>query len=214
MNFRIKDETHGDGTDSIVRVSFDNFGNLYFESSEEVYQININSEGAPTAEPGDYSIKEIDTKEVSNFQPIHNKLESRAKEELDRDIYFYFKEEKEFYEEEEEDSGESNRSLEFQDDDLLEKFGEDNLEFKFSAINPKYQPPIHSRTNGEVSSLYETFLYSDEKLCFKSCSKDNSALYRINLHLTGSFWIRAFGNRERLYEVVKTESGFEFRLLH
>lgn len=80
------------------------------------------------------------------------------------------------------------------DGDTVEKFGDNNHKFEFwntENIN------INNRENGDITALYDTYIYDGDKLVFKSHSIDNSSIYRFRIYKNGDIFFRSIGSTER-----------------
>ena len=227
MNYTI---TTSDEEKLNVSICFDTFGNLYFDLTsvkdnkffdepliQPLYQINVNGDNTPYIEPGIYPIVQEKKCEYTRFTLLNHNLEKKVKQSIeinqyneddeddedDEDSDDYYPEDNDYKEE----SLDSFYEVSFLDDDLLIKYGEHNKKFKFSNVNPVYNVPVNVRKFGDITSLYDTYIYKNEKLCFKSCSVDDEAIYRIRLLTKGEFWFRSIGRVEKLYNLVIDSKG-------
>jgi hypothetical protein len=190
MNFPIIDE---DGKTQDIRLSFDMYGNLYFND----LQISVNNKNHLVAEAGDYYVleKNIDT----NFKKLHmfdknNRLKKKVlktinephTEELDDD------DPENPYEIEDEDhyvdSGDDEPEL-VVDEEKSRQYGDDNKPFTFST-SVGIENLVNDRNNGDICALYDTYIYRDNNLSVKSTSSDNSSIYRIKCYSDGAVFCR------------------------
>lgn len=139
-------------TKVLIPITFDLYGNLYFEFKGLMYQVNIDGKNYPVLEPGDYSVIP-DSDGMS-----HHSIKMDMQNESDEDLY--------------------NVII---NEDLEKEYGVHNKQFSFSSS----AVPVYNRKNGDVSALYNTLIYSDEKLHFKSESIDTSTYFSIKLYLNG-----------------------------
>lgn len=206
-----------------VGVSFDVFGNLYFDAHGKSYQTNVNGKNNLSLDEGDFKIFGVKEGELSKFKLIedHNMLKEKTKKELQKyryDIYDqeydaefvqdqieidykYFPEKKEFFDFKIIDS------KEYIDEDSINTFGEDNLKFNFSHLSIASPIPIFYRKYGEVSSLYDSYIYSDNKMIYRSFSKNENSIFTIKIHNNGELSLRPTGNRETHYQMSLTNDN-------
>lgn len=227
MNFPIELENNSFITG---KLSFDIYGNLYIDVTNNdittylidsqnikyplVYQISVDNKNNPIADQGDYSIiSDIEPK----FGQLHiyndgfslrkktlNTLDEEEKENNDcENDNKYYKEEQEYFE--------NNDSYDNEDyivnEDIYKQYGSDNKPFIFSSLDSTTKITIQDRINGDICSLYDTYIYKDNNLCFKSGSFDNSSLYRIKLHTDGKLYFRQIIEQDTEYKTILLKSG-------
>lgn len=81
-----------------------------------------------------------------------------------------------------------------------------NKKFLFSHI-VDYNIPIYSREYGEVAALYDTYVYNESMLSFKTNSRDNTAIYRLILNTDGKISFRPIGYIEHHYNLYINSDG-------
>jgi hypothetical protein len=197
--------------------------NKYFIDESHIlnYQINITGRNIPYADPGKYTIINNYSKKINTFHQLQKDLSLKDKVKLkkeqenmddihtlndfeddeydsDEEYKLYYPEEEE-YVENEYDSDDSDSDL--IDEDNINKYGTDNKQFKFSVYNIDYKLAINNRENGDIAALYDTYIYDNGKLCFKSNSTDSESIYRIKLFDDGKLLFRPIGYQEKYYEL-------------
>lgn len=214
-------------------ISFDPFGNLYLDGTKYnldnyfepninlFYQININNKNEPVGETGNYQeITDYDDKMI-NMRIIDKNLSLKAK--IFKDIEKKIEEnndENDFFDEEE-IKGTTNyfpededyvidENLKIKNDKITDEFniqqyGVHNLKFDFFCISGE-NILIKTRENGDVMSLYDTYLY-DNTLIFKTNSKDDSSIYRFRIFKNGDIFFRAIGEIEKKYKIFISSNG-------
>jgi len=196
-------------------ITFDLYGNLYITINKLIYQININGKNQPCAESGDYHIIDDTNSNINKFtlldkdtslksNVIKNKnMEDYGSDEeydsdgepIDKNDYY---EEDKYVLDDEPTEEDDNKSVDSNDD---------NQKFLFSYVNPSCQLKINNRYNGDIMSLYDTYLYDDNMLCFKSNAPHNQILYRIKLFSNGNFSLRSIGDQDILYRLELVHSN-------
>lgn len=203
-----------------ITLSFDPYGNLYFEHNNKFYQIIISGNDVPILDYGNYSIikpykkqfKQIINIDKSN--PLQRKLKKKINDQENNedndsdDEYFledhnddYYPEDQD-YENDNEDISDDNISI---DGDTIEKYGEYNYKFDF-WLNEEIN--IYYREDGDITALYDTYIYDNEQLIFKSHSVDDSSIYRFRIYKNGDIYFRPIGGIEKKYK-LENNNGLE-----
>jgi len=234
-----------DGRRIPVGISFDLYGNLYFDISNikdhEYFtttllhlssQISIDGRNRPYADEGEYAIIDTNVDKLSKFQLVdeHSMLQKKTKRELELhgengndeqynydvfdendddddlldpedEILKHFPERAEFFMTETVDSDHMI------DEDLVNAYGHHNVKFNFSHLSNDVDVPIYNRENGDVSSLYDTYVYRDGVLCFQSSSKDEESIYTLKIHNDGVIYLRPNGAYEQRYNIMLSKDG-------
>jgi len=196
-------------------IKFDVFGNLYFEldnfvledasTTNLLYQININGSNKLEAYAGKYDIipDEINTPLLTQFKVkdpdiIEKEVEKKViiGEEDHEDITdrIYYPEDIEYEEPDISDIIEESLI----DDDNIKTYGNQNQRFIFSYNNvkdPTIEISVDTRDGGDIAALYDTYIYKNNQLYFKSMSPDRS-IYRILIHNNGDMYFRLIGEND------------------
>lgn len=191
----------------MITTSFDLFGNIYFTSNNKTYQLSVNGRNQLHLDEGEYKI--LETKNIlnrlnliSNKNGLHDMIEKEKEIDLD-DIDEGDENENENEEEEKEDNEIDDEDyvndLEYEkycpedseylqpnileddliDEDNIKTFGEDNKPFHFSSNSELFE--IHNRELGDVSALYDTYIYDNGLLSFISVSPLKNSSYRLRI---------------------------------
>ncbi|ARF11710.1 hypothetical protein Klosneuvirus_2_146 [Klosneuvirus KNV1] len=192
-----------------ITINFDPYGNLYFEHAQKTYQIIISGNGLPVLDQGSYTIIQPYVKEFKKIIPIDKKnpLQQKLKKKLENqennendnsdDEYFLDEQNDDCYPEdkdhiiEEDIEEDDNTSI---DGDTIEKYGEYNYKFDFWNIE---HIDINYREDGDITALYDIYIYDDNNLIFKSHSIDDSSIYRFRIYKNGDIFFRPIGGTER-----------------
>lgn len=199
----------------IITVSFDPYGSLYIDHNQKTYQVNITGTGLPSLEEGTYQIIKPYIKEFKKIIPIDktNPLQKKLKKKIEKhdneddnnsDEEYFLEDENDnnYYPEdqdhvnEEENNSDDDISI---DGDTIEKYGEYNHKFDFwnnGDIN------IYNREDGDITAIYDTYIYDSNKLIFKSHSMDDSSIYRFVIHNNGDILFRPIGGIERKCKLI------------
>jgi hypothetical protein len=214
------------------KITFDEYGNLYFDGSEYVtdnyfmskksllFQVNISGKNIPLLEPGCYDIIETSQRKVHKMflikkdnslkAHIKNKKEEMIEqdsdsdefdEEINEEINYYPEEDDYFNEQVNEDS---DSSL---DEDNLKQYGKDNQKFIFSSVDVNYPISVHNRQYGDISALYDTYIYEKDVMCYKSNSQNNNSIYRFRIYENGKIYFRLIGYPEICYVLYIDQDG-------
>jgi hypothetical protein len=216
MKFIVKNENKDElETD----ISFDMYGNLYLTIQDKSYQINVDGKNKPYAEPGEYKILENKKVRLNKIR-LNDRgitLSNKAQHNIEKNNDVVNEDREEFIFPEEQGYTVDNNSDSYGDDlideDNIMKYGEMNKHFDFSHINDSNNIPINNREDGDISALYDTYLYDKSRLCFKSSSKDNQSIYRIRLHNDGTFVFRPIGQREVVYKLYLLSKSGNLKIL-
>lgn len=175
-------------------ICFDTCGNLYFDGDVHTYdnyfstkpnllfQINIDNKNMMVAESGNYDIIES-----------VNKLKSFHVTDVRND-----------------DDGYDNDNLYPEDDyvSVVNDDDDDNSEFNFyNNDNNNVIPQIHTRINGDVAALYDTYIYDGDNLIFRAKSQDNTSIYVIKIILNECIMFRINCGTEIIYKLKIDELG-------
>jgi len=227
-----------------VNISFDLYGNLYFDISkiknneyfkDEInfnsFQINIDGRNNLYGDQGNFNILETKNNKLTKFKLTseHSKLQFKAMKELatkeldeeeletydtfddgeiDPDLIDPYEEELKYFPERNEffetDVVSSDDII---DEDLINSYGYHNLKFNFSHASDDATIPIYNREDGDITALYDTYIYQNDNLCFKSSSRNDESLYTIKVHDNGILYFRPHGFREQQYKILFTKNG-------
>lgn len=191
-----------------INISFDFYGNLYFTFNDNTYQVNIDGKNKLLLEIGDYHIINNDTIKIEKFNindgALHEKTKELFSNNKDEDNYNHNLEDEDI---DIVDNNDIDKDIDEDiDEDLEKQFGSSNKKFVFSNYN--YIIPVNMRNFGDVSALYDTYIYNGTKLCFKSNSKDNISYYRLRVFSYGDIFFRIIGNTtEKLHRLVVNDQN-------
>jgi hypothetical protein len=195
-------------------------------------QINIDGRNRLVGDEGDYAIVRPYENRLSKFQLAdeHSMLQKKIKRDLELngdngdvekygydvfdeneddedmldpedEILKHFPERAEFFMTETVDSDHMI------DEDLINAYGHYNVKFCFSHLSSDVNVPIYDRENGDVTSLYDTYVYQDGMLCFQSSSRDDESIYTIKIHDDGIIYLRPNGAYEQRYKIIISKDG-------
>jgi len=191
-----------------INISFDPYGNLYIEHNEKTYQVNINGSGIPILDQGSYTIISPYTKEfkqiiqVDKSNPLQKKIKKKLEQQEDNennnsdDEYFLDEHNEDYCPEDQDhiinqDESDDNISI---DENTIEKYGEHNYKFDFWNAD---QGDVYYREDGDITSLYDTYIYNSDRLIFKSHSINDSSIYRFRIYINGDIYYRPIGGIEK-----------------
>lgn len=184
------------------QVLFDEFGNFFLKSQDHFYQLEINGANIPYFEQENPNQFTFNTKDKLNkIIPLgENTLKKQVNKEIkeqDENYEEYFYEKNDFNEEE------NSESDDFIDEDNDTKFGEFNTKFLFSAPDIfNYSIVYH---NEPIAALYDTYIYKDANLVFRSYSKTDHSLYILKIDLTlDKLSFRCIGSSDNVYQIKHT----------
>lgn len=208
----IKIQTRNRHKEYHFQVLFDPYGNVYLDGSSYgtdpyfvvsdlplIYQINVDRHNKPFMEPGNYPVANDVVKPVHKLIPLgdgslkkHTKKEKEhVMEEHEMEVEEnYYPEKMEFMED-----VVSEESEEFIDEDLLNKYGEHNVKFRFSGIQLE-NTMIVPREDENISALYDTYIYDKGVILFKSESQNEESIYLMKIHTDGKLIFRPIGYRD------------------
>ena len=197
-------------------INLDVYGNLYFSHNKTniTYQLNIDGKNRITLDKGEYKILEPYNKIYKTKQLDENSLKKKVKNDLEENSGSesgsgsedsdskYYPEDADFIDEEiiEENSKEEEKKI--IDEDLINKYGENNLQFTFwqPLATDTNNINIFFREGEEIMALYDTYIYDiNNQLLFKSNSPDSSSIYRLRIFPSGEIYFRPIGYSEQRY---------------
>jgi hypothetical protein len=218
MNFFV-DTENGDKLG--VKICFDTYGNLYFDighlkndnlyfnntNIKPLHQLNIDGRNKPFTYPGEYKIKDKSSTDIRNLKLVNNNLEKLAKDSVeyyDDDEYDLDPIPEDKYYIEEEISDNDNEII---DEEILNKYGDLNKPFNFFNEDPDYVFRVNKREEGEITSLYDTYIYIQDLLGFKSSSPFGESIYILKLNDNNQFIFRPIDGRDTSYKVLLKKDG-------
>ena len=189
-----------------AKLSFDTYGNLYFDVDNICYQINIDGYNNPYAEKGIYDIvSDKPTPDIFNEIKLLRSSNSLKNKTLDEYcVIDQYQEEINYFPERDEyiqiNTVDSDEIIdEIIDDDNISKYGCHNIQFNFSCVSNSLSIPIHQRKNGDISALYDAYIYNKGLICTKSNSKCDESIYTLKIHDNGTVYFRPHGDKESQY---------------
>ncbi len=200
-----------DNNYTTLKMSFDNYGNLYFDDEKYSYQVNIDGRNNLYVDKGEFKIDGNKNKRFSKLNVVGKgtKLKEKTLIEVEKlDIFEeetipedYFPEDNEYIETDITDSeGLIN-------EDSISKYGLHNTEFNFSSITNDLPIPIYMREDGDITALYDTYIYNNGSMCMKSSSKNAESIYVIKVNCNGTINFRPIGCKEIEYHVLMNSDG-------
>lgn len=196
-------------------ISFDYYGNLYFNFKNANYQINVDGKNNIVAEKGDYEILDENSYKPKLYSMIpvekkilHKKINKQLQTEDEEEDYDepHFVPEENDHEIEINESDEDDKMI---DEDHIKRYGEQNKPFVFSRMGDD-DFPIHNRRNGDIAALYDVYIYNNKNLMFKSKSKDNESIYIINIDPTNKMHFRQIGGIIKTYSIKRIDDEIFF----
>lgn len=195
-----------------VNISFDFYGNLYFELNDKSYQVNIDGQNRPVLDCGDYTI--INTSNnitINKFNSIEasNILREKAKKTLEEDGESY-----DAYTENYDyaiNKNLNNSDNEIIDEDIENQYGNHNKPFNFTNNNSII--PINMREFGDICALYNSYIYNGTDVCFISTSSNETSYYVIKVYTNGNIQFRPIGYSEKLYKLVLIDDNLTIQLV-
>ena len=222
-----------DGNDQLkfLTISFDIYGSLYLHDDinpNKSYQLNISGKNVPYFDFGNYDIINKQSNKLGTFTLLdkNNSLKTKIKIKIEKEINDY--EEDEYNSDDEYDlDGDKNEDYYPEDNDHynneeindnsedeineenIKLYGYDNHKFIFWNNLNDIQVSIFDRKDCDVMSLYDTYIYDNDRLIFKSNSPDNSSIYRfriINNDDNSTIYYRPIGYSEQKLELILDET--------
>jgi hypothetical protein len=182
-----------------MAIEFDTSGNLYIYNGT-LYQVNIDSKGELLFEEGDYEVLESSPKDINIHKLFFH--EYSLKKEAIETIQLM-----------DEDDPEKNEVYFNEDanytEDVQYKFAENGFygteayehmedKFYFSSLDSDKGLSVKNRKNGDIDALYETLIFDDSKLIFKTTYTEEP-LYRIIIN-EKIIEIKSLGNPSFVYD--------------
>lgn len=215
-------------------ISFDTYGNLYFEDkiNTKVYQLNVDGKNIPYLDQGQYKVLNKSPININTFVLLdkNTSLKARIKKiqanhnmnddddynsdddfdlEGDGNVIDYYPEDNDHYnnlnDDSENDSG-------MNDEDKIKMYGSQNLQFNFWASSPDSPIEINYREDGDITALYDVYIYDEHNnLIFKSTSKQEDSIYRLRIFYNGDIYFRPIGYTENRY-ILKIDDSNTFNI--
>lgn len=207
-------------------VSFDRYGNLYLTFRDINYQLNVDGKNKLFLLTGDYEISEPDTDLInqvkikkmtaSNGMLFQKKIREELEEldsdgELDDEDYDLLKEDDDYWEDEKEILSEDEEEDYLINEDLIEKYGEQNQPFVFWSTRSEEEIQINHRRDGDITSLYDSFIYENQQIIFRAQSLNEDSIYRLIIN-DGLILFRPIGESDRSYRLVNLEDTLTIEL--
>ena len=209
------------GKQYVFNISFDKFGNMYLENNEfsGSYQVNIDGKNVPYTVNDTFKIIQKNVSKIGKIKLLdnHRSLKDKVHTELeenrlklddfninDNDLLNepdYFPEDNDHINiiDEDEDDDNTQCYKEIFDEDNVNKYGIDNLEFLFWGYN---DISVNYREDGDISSLYDTYVYGKgNTLIFKSNSKDENSIFRLMVYQNGDIHFRPISENAKIYHM-------------
>lgn len=222
----INDCGSGNGENNIT-ISFDNNGNVYATYLDKVYQLCVR-EDTPYFDEGDYSIINTEQKKTDKLVQFregkmsHKKLVEMFHDDSDEEEPNYFSEDDDYAtlsnpEKEKREIKKATSIIDIKieeemntkyahkfdltegalDDDIFEDEPEPTV--KFYDVK-KESIPIHTRTNGDILSLYDTIIYNGSPdmgvVVFKSTITGDETPYRCMIYSNGILQFKIIGDHK------------------
>jgi hypothetical protein len=178
-----------------IRIEFDENGNLYFINMENnnTYQININNKNLPYAEPGNYII--IEEPKIIKFEPLGNETsESKINEILQSNV----DNEVDFTDDEQIIRYMPERQIDEEIEDDEDDEDDEDKEYYIYQNGDKIN--ICNRQYGLYPALYDTYIYDNDYLIFKSINIKNASSYIIKIN-NNRISFRSIGDTDKYFKV-------------
>jgi len=200
------------------KISFDVNGNVYFDINNNIYQVSVDNKHKPYCDKANYEIKPLNNKpKMGKLIPSNSKYSLKGKtiQKIEKDKQELLDEE---LDDEKENQDNHDRiyfhedSQYYEDIDLdAEAEDEDEPTEYFSFTSHKMDIPINERENGEILALYDTLIFDDDHVCFKTKlllgSDDIVPLYRLQIYTTGKCFFRPIGDKDQQYYLKLDQCG-------
>lgn len=192
-----------------IELAFDLYGTMYFEHGDKQYQVNMTNDSGIGLEEGDYHVLDKPKLELHKFV---SKEDDKLKEEVKKDLELEDGEPVYNYEDTTHYMiGEGDfdpDTYEQLDLEAIEKYGRDNHKFVFSQYHDTDEKiRIEDRHWGDITSLYETFVYDNNRLLFKACAYDETSVFRVDVFVTGLIFVRPIGSKPKVYQLSIYENS-------
>lgn len=179
-------------------IHFDIYGNLYFSNNNGIYQIEIDKDNNIYSEQ--YKSTDIKLAKV-NYGMIMTKI-SNKEDTFNQEIYNY---------NDYDDMIMETLNSKYEDNGF---FGNEMYEFtdpKFYFLKSINKIPIQIVEYSDIYtlSLYETLIYDNNILVFKSKLDGEPPMYRIHIHTNGKIFFEQNGYEPQEYK-LKYENLFIF----
>lgn len=195
-----------------VKISFDNYGNIYLDDilTGKTYQVNIDGRNNLFFEEGSYptqkSVAIVSKLHSEPDQSLKNIVRTHVPDDMEEAFDEDFLNQEEFYKHlEEEKYCYEDKNSDSEDELTTNTFDEEewNSKFRFSTINEEYKPTVENRENEDICALYDTFVNHDGQIVFKSSAVNYYSPYRINILTSGKLIFRPVGSAEKHYKLER-----------
>ncbi len=185
-----------------LTVFLDSNGNLYLSkegNTDKIFQINVDNKNGIYCDLGNYDVIAGGKQMINQLVFYEDKENLNGNNDDNNDNNDDNDEKPENY------FPEDNNYEEIYDDviDSDEKDGDDDDgKFLFFASDEKIDMQINNRNNGDILALYETLIYDNYKLIFKTTQTKMPIIYRLFLYKTGTCEFRPIGYKSTKYKII------------
>ena len=165
-----------------IPLSVDDNGNLYFTHNDITSQVNIDNKNNIYLDADDYTILTKLNIPQNKFK-VHEMEETEEDENNDDDDYFP-----------------EDANIEEINNDQSEELDMSEQEEYFMIYYKKNPIDVWSRRNGDILSLYETYVYDDD-LLFKTKHVNATPSYRLFVYKNGQIEFRPTGYPSKKYKL-------------
>jgi hypothetical protein len=230
MNIQVLDNNNKINT---IVVNLDPYGNIYFSNNDNLndsYQVNVSGKNIPFLDHFNYEIEGEYNKNIGTFTLIdkHNSLKTKLKMKIQKENNYDDDEENsddeydldgdklsEYYPEDDDHvNNEDNEEVDeiygndqYIDEDNIKNYGYDNKKFDFWSSGSENIIPILYRKDSDIMALYDTYIYDNNNLIFKSNSPNNDSIYRFRLNTSGEIYYRIIGQVEKKFKLMFNENN-------
>lgn len=193
------------GSDEATNLEFDYYGNVYFSFGGRVYQLNVDGRNHLQLLDGDYHIlgTHEDTKLMvpSQGMSLNKKIREEREESDDdeNDDDDPFIEDRDYWNEDSD-----SEDILF-DEDNMARYGLSNQPFIFWSTGDQ-KIPVNYRQHGDISSLYDTYVYRYDDILFRSSSRNEQSIYRLVIR-DDALLFRTPGETGSMYRLSTDDAG-------
>lgn len=188
-----------------AEIVFDNSGCVYIKKNNDLYEIMISSQNELFCDKICVELKEYVPKRLERLELTHDRtLGGKIEFEKNKSLINQEDENYHLYE-----------NIEYAKDKINQDYDEDDEEDKIEFISDdNYQAKIYNFDIDVMIPCYETLLYVDNMMIFKTEILDSLYCYRIKIHKEGDIILRIIGGGEKLYKICEIETDIEIKKIN
>ena len=197
-------------------ISLDKNGNVYLDTKDKSYQLCIDNKNNPYFDEGDYHIltKVEDDVYGKIYDDVFSEKDNYNEEDDEKNKYKDIDSDEEDYANEEHDPyGYVNDKYYYEEQGSYYSVPTENYnQNKFYFCNTLYSSKdidVNDRYNGEVLSMYDTFIFQNDQNTFRSKLIGEPPLYVVKMYDNGNITCREICDKytEKVYSIGYNEKN-------